>query len=430
VALGVALLAALPACTPVSLDPEEEGVVGDDGKADGPVCSEGTCYDRCSYGTYPLSGCDESSHCERRTIGGTTAEVCISGDWAQGLQLSDDGTAILGRDTDGAAEPYGSLAGKTCSGSFGQVDKDLFFGLANTLLALGSKGRSLSWERLCSTPSGLPRLHDVSTEAAAGRAFRLSGDRTSTIERAGIALYGIPLPRTEGLKGPLWKSRVMIYSSSGKYYLYADGAADHPSSDGTRGRHFSVVNGEEWVPLDSAVDAATEYRLFKRNHLGSYMRQWAPTAHIQWVAGIARAHIETHGTRLGVGDLSLPTGGDIDDHASHETGADCDLYLIDDEPALWLSDCSYSSGKWKCWYTNEDTGAREPTDLDHPAGARLKTLAQYALDNAGLSHFVHNDVTVIAPFRSETSSIKFMDESNVAANGWPAHADHIHIRFH
>jgi hypothetical protein len=440
----------LSACVPTGLAPEdEEGipaqeglaedieVTGDDGKADGPACGDGVCYDRCDFGANPTGGCGDGFHCERRSVGGATAEVCIEGDWNKGLLLSDDGAQVLGLDPDGgAAEPYRTLAGMKCGGSFGRIDKNLFSGLGRTLLAMGSAGRSLTWERLCSRPSGLPSNHDIGDEASAGRAFRLKGSRTSLIAWVGYALYGVAKTSEAGRRGPLWRSRVMVYanSSSGVYYLYADGAADHPGYEPERGRHFGVVGGVEWKPLDTAASPVDDFRAYKAQTAASFTQQWADARTINWLAGMLRAHREAHGIPLGIGDCSLPTGGDIEGHGSHETGRDCDGYLLTfSEGATgsatnWISDCSHPSSGWQCWYTNQDTGGRESGA--EPAGTRLKTLAQYALDHDGISHFVQNDVTVLSPFRARSGgSPRFLDESNCASSGWPLHQNHLHFRF-
>ena len=281
--------------------------------------------------------------------------------------------------------------------------------MANTLLAMGPDGRTVIWERLCSAPTNLPNVYATHTEANAGRAFRLTGTRSQIVDWSAAAIYGSSSARGALVGGPLYPARVMVYHD-GTSYLYTDAADDYPHDDPKRSRHFGMVDGDEWGPLDAALVPGKEFITIKANGGGRFYRQWGRAETIAYLRKMALDHLKTYGIPLGLGDISITAGGDITDHASHEVGLDADLYLLTfdgfpegnwlyDTPQLWVSSCAQSAG-WNCEYRENSTGLLE--DLDDPnhlhASGLLTSLAQYAYDNPGPSWFVQHDVVVLQPF--------------------------------
>lgn len=412
-----------------------------------PELAPALCVAKCDFERFPSSGCRDGLHCElHERYGGTAVdEVCVPGDWSLGLSLSADGRDLLGPDPNAPepAEPYLGLLEARCGGAFTPVPARLFRGLADTLLAMGPDGRDRIWERLCAPPAGLPTSYGLHAEATAGRAYRLTGPRLDVVDWTAAALYGGTSARGALVGGPLFGSRVMVYRSGSTAWLYADAADDRPyAADPERGRHFGMIDGDEWAPLDQAVAPGIEYVTFKASGGQRFHRQWGRLETIEYLADLAIDYLVTTGVPLGIGDVSLATGGDIDDHASHEVGLDVDLYLLTfppdprgglalGEPYLWVAQCSQTGG-WDCWYYDDASGRREDLDapLHVPAATLLETLAWFALDWDGPSHFVQHDVVTLAPFRAlGESAPRFIDATNASALGWPPHENHVHLRF-
>ncbi len=394
------------------------------------------CVSKCDYLLFPRTGCRAGLHCEQRKRHQTSVrdEVCVPGPWSIGLALSGDGKVLgLEASEPEPAEPYSRLLTASCSGSFEPVDAGLFEGLSGTLMAMGGPGHDEDWQRLCSA-SGLPSKHNIGTEAAAGRAFRLPGSRLEVVDWTAAGIYGSKGAAGVLVGGPLFGSRAMVYRQGGSVYLYADGADDFPYADPERGRHFGMISGKEWGPLDAEIVPSKEFVTIKADGGARFYRQWARLATVQYIAEQALDHLANHDLPLGVGDFSLPTGGDIDGHGSHETGLDVDIYLLGFDLGslqLWVASCD-SGGGWKCWYHDDKTG--EPEDLSDPehvpAASMLTTLAQFAYDFPGPSHFVQHDVPVLSLFAAlPGNKPKYVDASNAAAQGWPPHKNHVHIRF-
>lgn len=412
-----------------------------------PELAPALCVAKCDFERFPRSGCRDGLHCELHDRYGGTAvdEVCVPGDWSLGLSLSADGKDVLGPDPGAPepAEPYLGLLEARCGGAFTPVPARLFRGLADTLLAMGPDGRDRIWERLCAPPAGLPTTYGLHAEAAAGRAYRLTGPRLDVVDWTAAAVYGSTSARGTLVGGPLFGSRVMVYRSGSTAWLYADAAADRPyAADPERGRHFGMIDGDEWAPLDQAVTPGVEYVTFKASGGQRFHRQWGRLETIDYLADLAIDYLAKTGVPLGIGDVSLATGGDIDDHASHEVGLDVDLYLLTfppdprgglalDEPYLWVAECTQAGG-WDCWYYDDASGRREDlaAPLHVPAATLLETLAWFALDWDGPSHFVQHDVVTLAPFRAlGESAPRFIDATNASALGWPPHENHVHVRF-
>lgn len=403
------------------------------------------CVSKCDYLLFPRSGCRAGLHCEQRERHETSVvdEVCVPGPWSIGLALSADGGQVLGLEASepDPAEPYSRLLQASCSGSFEPVPTALFKGLAGTLMAMGPDGHTQDWERLCAA-TGLPEVHELGVEAMAGRAFRLSGSRLDVVSWTAAGIYGSKGAKGVLVGGPLFATRAMVHRSGGKTYLYADGAADYPYADPARGRHFGWVEGGEWGPLDAEAAPHAEFVTIKSDGTHAFYRQWGRLENVLYLAQLAMDHVFHHGVPLGIGDVSFPTGGDIDGHASHEKGVDVDIYLLTfaagaddaldlDAPKLWVAECS-SAGGWSCAYHEDKTGQPEDvTDPDHvPASDMLTTLAQFAYDHPGPSHFVQHDVVVLSAFAALAGNTpKFIDASSASAQGWPPHKNHVHIRF-
>jgi len=402
------------------------------------------CVSKCDFELFPRTGCRNGFHCElhNRHNQSVQDEVCVPGDWHAGLQLSADGSEVVGLDSgaEPPAQPYLKLLDLTCGGSFAPVDAQLFRAMADTLMAMGPDGRSENWDRLCSVPSNLPdTAHGLHAQVAAEQGFRLVGSRVDIVNWTAAGVYGSKALRGDLVGGPLWPVRSMVYGGS-SYYLYADAAADYPYPwYPDRGRDFGTVNGDEWEPMDARLVPEEEYVTAKANKGDRFHRGWGRADVVAYVADMAIDHLLIHGEPLGIGDLSFPPGGDIDDHASHELGRDVDLYLLTTEPVfngnalgarpwLWVSTCN--SGP--CYYYENDTGDDEDlSDAAHvPAADLLTTLAQYAYDNDGPTHFVQHDTDVLVPFVDlPGSSPVYVHGDNDGALGWPPHQNHIHMRF-
>ncbi len=401
----------------------------------------GVCVAKCDFELFPSTGCREGLHCERRPRANQSAhdEVCVPGPWSIGLELSADGTEVLGEKSSGPlpAEPYRAILATECGGSFGPLPASFVRGLADAWLAL--EDPSLEWQRTCSLPAGLGDRHGTGLEAS--RAFRLAGTRDEVNVWMAQALYGRAFADRGDEKGPLYRARVAAVKVGTAAYLYSDAAEDHPSTDPARGRHFAVVDGQEWLPLDHELEPDRDYKVIRRSGTQRKGAQWAVPETIIYLAGLARAHLMRHAQPLGVGDLSLPLGGPIAGHSSHQVGLDADIYLLSypldgprvdvDNPELWVASCS-SSGGWSCFYTGAFSADHEDmTDAGHvPAAEMLEGLARHAYDFAGVTHFVQHDVEVLAPMRSlPAPRPSYIDASNVSASGWPVHDDHVHLRF-
>ena len=403
------------------------------------------CVSKSDFELYPRTGCRAGFHGELHNRYGQAVqdEVCVPGPWHIGLAFSDDGEQIIGADVNAPApaEPYLKLLELSCGGAFEPVDATLFQAMATTLLAMGPDGRATNWERLCAPAVDLPNVYGLHDEITAGAAFRLVGNRTEIVDWTAAGVYGSKKASDILVGGPLYPVRSMVYADGG-YYLYADAADDHPYDDPERGRTFGMVDGVEWGPLDAEIAPGLDYVTIKANGGARFYRAWGRMDVIAYVADMSIDHLITHGEPLGVGDLSLPTGGDIDDHASHELGRDVDLYLVTQDafidgvplgpiPWLWVSQCKKSGG-WSCHYWENATGAVE--DLSDPQHTSVKemliTLAQYAYDNPGPTRFVQHDVSVLQGFIDlPGSNPVYVHAGNDDALGWPPHQNHIHIRF-
>ncbi len=413
--------------------------------------SPALCVSKCDFDRFPRSGCRSGLHCELHTRYQSLVadEVCVPGPWTIGLEQDASG-AVTGVAPSGPSptEPYAQLASTSCPGPAGANDAipaELFFGLATTLLAMDADGRDMTWQRLCSPPSDLPNVYAMHTEASAGRAFRLNGVRLDVIDWTAAAIYGSKGARRELVGGPLYRSRVMVHRAGGMSTLYADAAADHPYWDPARGRHFGMINGDEWRPLDSTLEPHVDYVTIKVDGTHGFYKQWGRVDTVEYVADMALSNVAAFGVPVGVGDLSLPTGGDIVGHGSHETGLDADLYLLTyppgdgtgghdlDQPSLWVSTCSGGGSSWTCSYVNNSGGGAEPAPAPGAPSVSqlLANLAQFALDNPGMSHFVQHDVETLAPFvAQQTGQTSFVDAASDGPSGWPLHANHIHVRFY
>ncbi|MCC6809160.1 MAG: penicillin-insensitive murein endopeptidase [Deltaproteobacteria bacterium] len=413
-----------------------------------PAITDGVCVSRCDFKLFPHAGCRSGLHCERRVRNGTTTadEVCVPGPWSVGLELSADGAMVTGVKAGGSqpAQPYTQILATTCGGGFGSVPATLVHGLADTILALGTAGTALNWQRLCTRPSDLPNVHDVDTEIAAGRAFRLLTTRDTMHDAFADALYGYPRGHLATDQGPLWTSRVAAVKKGTTYFVYADAATERPSYDPDRGRHFALVEGVEWLPLDGELLPGTDYLPIKIDGSQRKVAQWALPSTIMYIAEMARAYLMAHGQPLGVGDVSLATGGDIAGHASHDVGKDADIYLLTypqlqggsldmENPELWVSQCSQPGGVWNCTYDEQFSG--DPENLavpGHvPAATLLLTLGEYAYDHAGVTQFVQNDVEVLKPLRDRPKDLPFFRDATLTggSTGWPIHANHAHLRW-
>ena len=406
------------------------------------------CVAKCDFERFPRCGCRQGLHCEQRSRyqSSVVDEVCVPGAWSIGLALSPDGGEVLGLEASepAPAEPFASILQATCGAVFEPLDASFFRGLADTLSAMGPDGHERTWEPVCNATSEFPNLHELHAAISTGRAFRLSGSRLEIVDWSAAAIYGSKAADGTVVGGPLYPHRAMVHRNNGETYLYADDAADHPHPDPARGRHFGWVDGREWGPLDAALEPGVEVVTIKANGGGRFYRQWGKLETIAYLAEMALDHLITHGTPLGIGDISLPPGGDIDDHGSHETGRDADLYLLTlrpeggtpllpplSPPMLWVAECDLSGG-WDCWYRENATGdGEELAPPGHvPAATQLTTLAQFAYDNPGMSHFVQHDVNVLGPFDALPGSTpQYIDASNDAALGWPPHRNHVHVRF-
>lgn len=402
------------------------------------------CVAKCDYRLFPRTGCRDGLHCEQRNRYGQSVrdEVCVPGKWSIGLAVHPESGEVLGLEASepASAEPWSRLLEAHCGGEYQPLDGGLFRGLADTLMAMGGDGHDRDWERLCAS-TGLPDVFDLGVEAAAGRAFKLTGSRLQVVDWTAQGLYGSKKAQGVLHGGPLFPLRAMVHRAGSAAYLYADGAPDHPYADPERGRHFGWIDGQEWTALDTQLVPHAEYVTIKADGTHAFYRQWARVETINYIADMATDHLAWHGLPLGVGDFSLPTGGDIDGHGSHETGLDVDLYILSfpliagalafDQPRLWVAECS-SAGGWSCSYHDDKTGLDEPfADPNHvPAAEQLTTLAQFAYDTAGASHFVQHDVEVLAPFAQLPGNTpKYVDASNASTQGWPPHKNHIHVRF-
>lgn len=407
-----------------------------------PSLAPAMCVAKCDFALFPRTGCREGLHCEQRYRTGTSVldEVCVPGPWDIGLAI--EGGEVVGVDESAPepAEPYLTLLESSCGFFYEPIPTALFFGLSTTLLAMGADGHGREWERVCEPTGDLPDVYGTWAQADAGLAFRLDGSRLEVVDWSAAAIYGSKSAREWLIGGPLYASRVMVYRD-GNSYLYADAADDKPGYDPSRGRHFGMINGDEWTGVDTLIEPNYDYKCTKASGGGRFYRSWGRVDTVAYVADMAIDHLLTHGVMLGIGDLSLPTGGDIDDHGSHETGLDADLYLLtfwqtedgEDDPLqkrVWVSEC-VSSGGWDCWYYENGTGVLEDFGVPGhvPAWEQLTTLAQYAYDVAGATHFVQHDVTVLDDFKALPGGPKYVDDANDEASGWPIHANHIHMRF-
>lgn len=407
------------------------------------------CVSKCDFGRFPRHGCRDGFHCELHTRHNQSVEdeVCVPGPWHTGLKLDVGGDYVIGLDPDGptVGEPWSRLLDLTCNdgGFFQPIPSNLFRALGDTLSAMGPDGRNRDWERLCEVPSDLPDVYDLHLNLFNSQTtFRLMGSRTQVVDWTAAGAYGGKEHGDVLVGGPLYPVRHMVYANDGTYYLLADNGFDYPHADPKRGRTFGWVNGEEWGPLDAALEPAADYVCIKANSGGRFYRGWGRADVVAYIAGMAMDHLAAHGELLGVGDLSLPTGGDIDDHGSHELGRDVDLYLVTSDPVfdgqalgskpwLWVSACAQSGG-WVCNYWENATGADEVlAGADHTdVATMLSTLAQYAYENPPITHFVQNDVNVLQPFIDLPGSTPaFVHAGNNAASGWPPHNNHIHVRF-
>lgn len=403
------------------------------------------CVSKCDYALFARTGCRAGLHCEQRNRYQTSVrdEVCVPGPWAIGLALSPDGGQVLGLEASEPepAEPYSRLLTASCSGVFEPVDAGLFEALTGTLLAMGGDGHDEDWERLCSA-AGLPALYGIGAEAANGDAFRLVGSRLDIVSWTAAGIYGSKSAAGALVGGPLFGARAMVHRSGSAAYLYADAADDFPYVDPERRRHFGLIDGKEWGPLDAEIAPNAEFVTIKSDGTARFYRQWGRIEYVVYLADMALDHLAQHAVPLGIGDMSLPTGGDIDGHASHEKGVDVDIYLLTfdatpsgawalDAPKLWVAACT-SSGGWDCWYHEDKTGVAEDfSDPNHvPAASMLTTLAWFAYDHTGPTHFVQHDVTVLSDFAALPGNLPtYIDASNADAQGWPPHKNHVHIRF-
>jgi hypothetical protein len=120
--------------------------------------------------------------------------------------------------------------------------------------------------------------------------------------------------------------------------------------------------------------------------------RWGLPETVEAVKGIANAWALAHaGARLSIGDISLQSGGPIPGHASHQKGVDVDFWPVDTSgEAVHVSfkDASYS---------------RATTQL----------LVNTIRTNSALA----------------VEMIFFNDSKVTGVQPWPAHDEHLHVRF-
>jgi cysteine-rich repeat protein len=410
------------------------------------------CVSKCDFALFPTTGCRAGLHCEQqaRPTGAPSPvvdEVCVPGAWSVGLELSADGKNVIGKKDTGPAlaKPYSDLLATACDGSFGSVPASLVRGMADTWNALGASNSGLLWQRLCSRPADLDNVYDLQDQINEGHAFRLVGDRLKVHDAAAVALYGYKKGHTAKDLGPLFTSRVAVVKKGSAYFLYTDAADDHPTYDPDRGHHFALVDGAEYIPIDSELQPEVDYMPIRADGGQRKIAGWALKSIVLYLADMARTYLMAHGQPLGIGDLSLPTGGDIAGHASHDVGKDADLYLVSlptlpdgkldvENPKLWVSTCSGSGASLNCRYY--DTFSGEFEDLSAPghvpAATLLTELAEYACSHPGLTRFVQHDKAVLEPYKArDTGSLIFLDaiDTSDPSVNWPIHDNHVHVRW-
>ena len=229
-------------------------------------------------------------------------------------------------------------------------------------------------------------------------------------------------------------------------------AATDTGSDSERGApsHASWVRGDRWGCLCDVVEAGKDYTLFKTDGGASPRRQWGHVWVLEDLATLAREYASSAGVPLGIGDLSLALGGKISDHWTHRRGVDADVYLLiypqTDRPdgAGETSDADAGATRpFNYWHTQRKDASRWTRDDEGRRGVepeidgasqsslRLEQLAEAALTHDRIWFFVHDAVTLLEPFDQRAQSRKpgrrYLHAKNRAY--WPAHRDHVHIRW-
>lgn len=247
-------------------------------------------------------------------------------------------------------------------------------------------------------------------------------------------------------RGPLAAYNLdLVVHSDERAYLHVSvpAAGLAPSKVGTKpavGLHRTWVKGEAWRCLCDVAISGDDYLLFKTNGRASPHRQWGRAWVVDEIEALARDYKAATGVPLGIGDLSLATGGKISDHWTHRRGVDVDVYLLD-FPQAKAPDWGPPRHAWhrnkkgvSVW-SSDEKGRRDlevaPEGGEPISSVRLRALAEAALSHDKLWYFVHDAVELLEPFdekaQAQRPGRRYLHAKNRAF--WPEHRDHVHLRW-
>ncbi len=304
-----------------------------------------------------------------------------------------------------------------------------------------------------------PRDPRISAAYADGRALGIEGDFAQIQRWTGLARFGCEDDCSPERRGPLAAYDLFVTTEGTRAYLHVVVPSIHsqgtPRRDGL-GFHVRLDDeGKEWIPLANIARAGVDYRPYKRSYQPSATRQWGKREFLERIVVIARRYKEETGELLGIGDISVVTGGKILDHWTHRKGVDADLYLlvstqtaaaeappasqqvaasaaassdgdsVADSPttsnaALAASSAGLQASEplllWHLRKPNRDghwvlvSDRKEPKTHQATADAEkigtklLATLAELVIDEENIAFFVHDDAGTLAAFESRLMS--------------------------
>lgn len=299
-----------------------------------------------------------------------------------------------------------------------------------TLRDLGVRKRSKALFRGPATPL-VPWLREAYDD---GRAVAYEGKLVEIQQAMGFAKFGTDdRPLTEIVRGPLAGYDLVVTRKEERAWLHVVVPERGPHPDAI-GRHLYAHRDELWVALCDHATPGIDYLPFKEDQQPSLDRQWGKRHVIEHVVDIARSYRDEVGSLLGVGDISVVTGGKISDHWTHRLGRDVDFYLLADTQGQPHIVYHYEGRKGGVYSTKEmGKGEREeaPEGGLSPTAQRLQALASIVLPIDEVAYFVHDDVAVLEPFDQQAQERRpgrrYLHADNKGY--WPFHRDHVHMRW-
>lgn len=295
---------------------------------------------------------------------------------------------------------------------------------------LGVRKRAKAVFRGPATPA-IPWLREAYDE---GRAVAYEGKLIEIQQAMGLAKFGTDLsPLVTIERGPLAGYDLVVTRKEDRAWLHVVVPQLGPATDAV-GRHLYVKGDEIWVALCDQATPGEDYLPFKADQHPSLNRQWGKQDVIADVVTIARSYRDEVGSILGVGDISMVTGGKITDHWTHRLGRDVDFYLLDDSAGDPRIIYHYEARGGSVYSTKEKgKGERElaPEGGLTPTALRLRALAEIVLPIDEVAYFVHDDVEVLEPYDQQAQARRpgrrYLHADNKGY--WPFHRDHVHMRW-